>query len=528
MSFPRKPVSHTAQPKAAGASPIRKMPVAPPVYRPQPVPRVLQRKIASGQQPHAGQPPLQPVAPPVYRPEQKKIVQPKMAATQTHKPPKAPPVYRPEQRKVLQPKLISQPRKPPTPPPVYRPQIKTVQPRMIAARAHTQPMPPPVYRQGSSTIQRKVIEKTFKGKKIYYSDQDPSTKFNTREEAEVHELTLGLPRVDEGTRGPTLYNYTHTKPHCKISSIGAHQGPHTMGHATLSHALSHSSSGQDINVTFSEQAPSPEDWRQMVITEKGASAFDGTSRLSKRLVRALQDYTALYKATAILIKIGDVDKARYNISLLMQMSPYAVYCWKSEKDASHKSLKFKGEGHDIMDDSNIDRGGRWANSEAYQNFIEDRRLLMDDDFEESSSSSSSDDSSRSSDEDMSDGEAIAVDNVVNHQQVKYWFAPDEIAQQGDCFFSTLIALGLNGGNTIQQLRNIAAANGGQVNIATPLVWANGQDITALANYFGIRIRVLAIAVHGNGVWQDTTYGAGGPTHIIGQIYGGHYTPLRRG
>jgi hypothetical protein len=48
MSFPRKPVSLTAQPKAAGISPTRKMPVAPPVYRPQPVPKVLQTKQANG------------------------------------------------------------------------------------------------------------------------------------------------------------------------------------------------------------------------------------------------------------------------------------------------------------------------------------------------------------------------------------------------------------------------------------------------------------------------------------------------
>lgn len=63
-----------------------KRPVAPPVYRPQPIPRVLQRKTA-------------PVAPPVYRPEHKKIVQPKAVAPQ-RKPPTAPPVYRPQAKQV--------------------------------------------------------------------------------------------------------------------------------------------------------------------------------------------------------------------------------------------------------------------------------------------------------------------------------------------------------------------------------------------------------------------------------------------
>jgi hypothetical protein len=79
----------------------RRAPVAPPAYRPQPVPKVLQTKKAVGpthrqQQSLAGQTPGLPVAPPVYRPEHKKIVQPKMSVTaQGRKLPKAPPVYRP-------------------------------------------------------------------------------------------------------------------------------------------------------------------------------------------------------------------------------------------------------------------------------------------------------------------------------------------------------------------------------------------------------------------------------------------------
>ena len=58
-----KPV--VAQLKSTGPAPGSKRPVAPPVYRPQPTPKVLQTKTA-------------PVAPPVYRPEVKKIAQPKI------------------------------------------------------------------------------------------------------------------------------------------------------------------------------------------------------------------------------------------------------------------------------------------------------------------------------------------------------------------------------------------------------------------------------------------------------------------
>src|SRR5215510_3605899 len=54
-----------------------KRPVAPPVYRPQPVPKVLQTKSSLPPRPHSV--PQQPIAPPVYRPEQKRITQLKTA-----------------------------------------------------------------------------------------------------------------------------------------------------------------------------------------------------------------------------------------------------------------------------------------------------------------------------------------------------------------------------------------------------------------------------------------------------------------
>lgn len=86
-----------AQPKMA-APPLKKQPVAPPVYRPQPAPKAVQPKLANTAQSRA---PL--IASPVYRPEAKKFVQPKMTTAQTPKLTKAPPVYRPQPTpKVLQ------------------------------------------------------------------------------------------------------------------------------------------------------------------------------------------------------------------------------------------------------------------------------------------------------------------------------------------------------------------------------------------------------------------------------------------
>lgn len=76
---------------------VMKHPVAPAVYRPQPVPKVLQRQTAAGQSPKVSHASGSPVAPPVYRPQIKPpIAQRKTAgAAQLRTPPLAPPVYRP-------------------------------------------------------------------------------------------------------------------------------------------------------------------------------------------------------------------------------------------------------------------------------------------------------------------------------------------------------------------------------------------------------------------------------------------------
>ena len=107
------------QPKAAQPAQPKKGPAAPPVYRPMPAPKVLQRKA-----------PVQPQRPP---------------AAPSHQTPAAPPVYRPMpvprvlQRKTATPQPPKHPahaaatRPAPTPPPVYRPvQPKAVQPRAAA------------------------------------------------------------------------------------------------------------------------------------------------------------------------------------------------------------------------------------------------------------------------------------------------------------------------------------------------------------------------------------------------------------
>lgn len=70
-----QPVPRILQTKmAASPQPVHqttRAPAAPTAYRPQPVPRVLQLKKAGGLQPHTGKPSVRPVAPPVFRPQPK-------------------------------------------------------------------------------------------------------------------------------------------------------------------------------------------------------------------------------------------------------------------------------------------------------------------------------------------------------------------------------------------------------------------------------------------------------------------------
>ncbi len=110
--FPPVAHKHQSQPKVAQRTiaaaqakthaPVQSMnrPVAPPVYRPQPVPKVLQTKAAPGQSRKPVQPSARVVGPPAARREVRPIVQPKAIATPRKA---APPAYHSKQvRPVIQ------------------------------------------------------------------------------------------------------------------------------------------------------------------------------------------------------------------------------------------------------------------------------------------------------------------------------------------------------------------------------------------------------------------------------------------
>lgn len=147
---PRAHSLQVAQPKIATGQQIRKQPVAPPVYRPQSIPKVLQRKAAVIQSPveqakHGSAAPTPYCPQPTPKVLQTKTVgSPQAQIAQPGRKPVAPPVYRPQPvPKVLQRKTAAS-RQPQgaqsshklVAPPAYRPQVvpKVLQLKMPNAR----------------------------------------------------------------------------------------------------------------------------------------------------------------------------------------------------------------------------------------------------------------------------------------------------------------------------------------------------------------------------------------------------------
>jgi hypothetical protein len=153
--------SVVAQLKAGVPVPTIKRPVAPPVYRPQETPKVLQTKRSSSPKSLSAQPPA-PVAPSVYRPEAKKVVQRKtLSPSRTS--PTPPPAYRPQQTRVAQSKTAAG--APLHSLPVYRPQSNVNAPRNLPVQLKSK-LPGPTAapgranlhpRRGGAVIQRVIV-----------------------------------------------------------------------------------------------------------------------------------------------------------------------------------------------------------------------------------------------------------------------------------------------------------------------------------------------------------------------------------
>lgn len=145
----------------------KRAPASPPVYRPQPIPKVLQQKVAPVQRPKPGQPVVPPVVPRLASPTTP--VQAKRLVEQ-RKPPVAPPVYKPQpvpkvlQRKTIAPpsaaNLVNAKRGLPASKPPVAPRANQVRPAAPIVQPKKTPQPLRPVKAGapirSATIQRKI------------------------------------------------------------------------------------------------------------------------------------------------------------------------------------------------------------------------------------------------------------------------------------------------------------------------------------------------------------------------------------
>jgi hypothetical protein len=103
LALRSKTTTNAVQPKVTNSVVNHKPPVAPPVYRPQPVPKVLQTKRSPAHNLPASK---ALAARPVSHPETKEVVQPKVVSQQRQSP-TAPPAYRPVQPRIAQPRMAT-------------------------------------------------------------------------------------------------------------------------------------------------------------------------------------------------------------------------------------------------------------------------------------------------------------------------------------------------------------------------------------------------------------------------------------
>ena len=234
---------------------------------------------------------------------------------------------------------------------------------------------------GMPAVAQLTVKKQKAGK--WYSDYDPYTTFATKAAATVHDKTLRNQGVKKKRhfRVPTLYTYTHTKPHNKLSR--ALQGPHVVAHRLTLQALQNAGSLNDIESIFDDQVLKPKDVDEVIDDEAPPSGYN--AQLSPRVARYLAAYTKIYKSLKAQIKGNSTDliRAKHRLNKLLNLDPYATYGWKTVKAASKKSLKGKGENAvnptfqqlvDTPSTSSI------QNSDAQDSFLQAREQLFDDNF----------------------------------------------------------------------------------------------------------------------------------------------------
>lgn len=223
----------------------------------------------------------------------------------------------------------------------------------------------------------------------WYSTYDPFKFHATKKAATKYDQECKSKGMEETKeRVPTIYTYTHTKPHCKLSSVP--QGPHTVAHKVTWDSLVQLTTLAEVQQLFDDQVLTPDDASEIVFQDESpASGFSG--QMDARLQRWAADYAAFHQAAEVLFKdpTANLVRAKDLVNKLLQMDPYATYAWKTTQAASKASLKGKGESKpDATFQDLVDQPPKASvkNQDAMDSFMaareqmfEDSRMHCDDD-----------------------------------------------------------------------------------------------------------------------------------------------------
>ena len=194
---------------------------------------------------------------------------------------------------------------------------------------------------GEAAVQLKV-KKYAAGR--WYSTFDPYKEHSTKAKATAYDKLLRTAgRSELSARVPTLYTYTHTKPHCKISSIP--QGPHTVAHRVTLSTLTSITTMAEVQAIFDEQVVNADEVNDFLNHDELPPSGAFNVQIQKRLDRFLDDYETIHDNLMLELSKapGDLVLAKHLLNQLLNMDPYAVYAWKTTAAASKASLKAKSE-----------------------------------------------------------------------------------------------------------------------------------------------------------------------------------------
>jgi hypothetical protein len=211
------------------------------------------------------------------------------------------------------------------------------------------------------------------GKTVYFSTHDKARLFDTVAAADAYDEKQRPPadEFDAASRYPTNYTYWFTDPHNLVPL--SKQGPHSLGHAAMSHRLDKRMKDTDHKVIANKQVRSKADFAAAVAAEKPA---DFSADQEKRM---LTDYGILHDKLYDMLDKGGYEPTHVQelIMRLMQMDPYAAY-GKAMKKGGSAALAGKGEKKEKSFRDAFDKRAKFRDGAGYERFRKDRSGLFSD------------------------------------------------------------------------------------------------------------------------------------------------------